>query len=257
MPDQLFPTGQTIRTTFTTGIRDDTGTVLPGTPTFDVVIRGPVDSNAPAVIAVAPADGAAAVGVDASVQVRFNESVNPVTVTPSAVQILGPVTIVQVALDTSRTMMTIRPTALLDANTQYGLRLSGITDLAGNAVSGFGQSFFTTGTTSGDTNPPVVVGISPPGGNTNAPINTAVALTFNEPLLPTTINANNFALFANGARLSTKVTPSVDNTMVTLTAASGSLPSNSVVTVVATRDVKDLAGNRLNDFASLFITAAP
>src|SRR6185436_15491424 len=137
---------------------------------------------------------------------------------------------------------------------QYQL-VGSVQDYAGNAWSM--GSIFTTGQGPGDTTPPVVVSVSPANGATGVPINMPVVLTFSEPLNPETINEGNFALFANGSRMQNAfVTASPDNTKVTLALSFGSLPAGSVVTVVATRDVKDLSGNRLADFTSQFATAA-
>src|SRR5439155_8980365 len=78
--DGLLPTGQAIFVTFTTGIRDDTGTALPNNFTFYRDVGSVPDTNAPVVVTVSPSDGATGIGVNASLRVRFSEPVNPLTV---------------------------------------------------------------------------------------------------------------------------------------------------------------------------------
>ena len=64
---------------------------------------------------------------------------------------------------------------------------------------------------------------------------------------------NNVALYANGTRRSFSPSVSADNR--TLVLSGFTLPTGSLVAVVVTRGVTDLAGNALVDFTSLFATA--
>jgi large repetitive protein len=150
----------------------------------------------------------------------------------------------------SGTSMTFMPSSPFPASTRIQVIVSGVSDLAGNGNNFFLSTFDTGGVA--DTTPPQVTMVTPTNGATNVGLNTSVVLTFSEPLNPNTINGNNFALFAGGDRINASVSRSADNQTVTL---STSLPSSSVITVVATQDVQDLSGNRLADFRSQFTTA--
>src|SRR5258707_4372315 len=70
------------------------------------------------------------------------------------------------------------------------LAVSGVTDLAGNAVVGQ-TTHFTTGT-GPDVVIPVVVSTNPFSAETNVPLNTPIQLQVNEPVDPGTVNSNTF-----------------------------------------------------------------
>ena len=82
--------------------------------------------------------------------------------------------------------------------------------------------------------------VSPTDGATGIGPQAIVTLTFSEPLLPSTTTSDTFSLFAGNNELSTSVTRSADNRTIFLTAT---LPFDTPITVVATGDVTDLAGN--------------
>jgi hypothetical protein len=78
-------------------------------------------------------------------------------------------------------------------------------------------------------------------------------LTFSESLNATVDANRTFALFAGGVPQGISISRSADNRMVFLT---GNWPLNTVMTVVATGDNTDFAGNHLTPFSSTFRTAA-
>jgi hypothetical protein len=125
-----------------------------------------------------------------------------------------------------------------------------VQDFAGNAASG--DATFTTAAFA-DTTPPVITTVTPTNGSAGMGPSTLVSLTFSKPLNPATVIVNNFALFSGGTRLPTTISASQDFQTVTLAAA---IPPGATISVTATHDVQDLAGNALADFISTF-TSAP
>ena len=123
----------------------------------------------------------------------------------------------------------------------------GVADLAGNYTQDTSVSF--TASADIDTTPPVVQMQTPADGSLDVGPATPVVLTFSKSLDASTVNSTNFVLYANGAVIRPTVSRSGDNRTVTLTA---SLPASSVVSVIATQDVKDLSGNRLADYVAAF-----
>jgi hypothetical protein len=145
------------------------------------------------------------------------------------------------------------PVSPLPGNTQVRVFTVGpLQDVAGNGVNFF-SSVFTTGAGT-DTTPPQVVSITPNSGATNIGLNASAVLTFSKALNPVTVNSNTFGVFGSGSQVGLNTSISADNRTVTL--STGNLPASSVVTVVATSGVKDLAGNALPDFRSQFTTTA-
>ena len=82
--------------------------------------------------------------------------------------------------------------------------------------------------------PPTVVMVTPPDGATGIGPAAVVTLTFSEPLHPSTVNNNTFALFSGATEISSSISRSADNTTVFLTTT---LPFDALITVVATGDV--------------------
>ncbi|HEU4936183.1 MAG TPA: Ig-like domain-containing protein, partial [Vicinamibacterales bacterium] len=80
-----------------------------------------------------------------------------------------------------------------------------------------------------------------------------ITLTFSEPLNAAVDTYGMIGLFAGGVPHGFSITRSADNRMVFLT---GNWPLNTVMTVVATGDNTDLAGNHLAPFSSTFRTAS-
>ena len=150
-------------------------------------------------------------------------------------------------------MVTFTPAAPFPASVRVRpqVNTNQVLDLAGNGSNFFQSSFVTAAVV--DSTPPEVVTVTPADGATEIGPNAKVVLTFTQSLNASTINSNNFTLFANGNRLSTSVSRSADNRTVTLSAT---LPAASVVQVVVTDGVEDLSGNRLVDFQSEFTTVA-
>jgi hypothetical protein len=130
------------------------------------------------------------------------------------------------------------------------VQVNGVQDLAGNANAAVNSTFDTAA--AADTTAPQVQLVTPGDGATDIGPNAPVVVTFTESLNPATVNDSTFALFAGGYQLGAEVSRSADGRTVTLTTP---LPPASVVTVVVTNAVTDLAGNRLANFLSQFTTA--
>jgi hypothetical protein len=251
-------------TTYTvqiSGVRDSSGNPMAAaTSSFSTSASATADTSAPTVVSFSPTTGATNVPVDAAVVMTVSE---PVRVSNFSTSMRVFITAVGWGLvdmpgsyttNVARTQITFTPAVPYPGGVQvqvYSNYDGQITDVAGNVL----QSTVITFTTAAavDTTPPTVVMVTPSDGATGIGPLPLVTLTFSEPLLPTTVNADTFALFANGTELSASVSRSADNRAVYLSAT---LPLESTITVVATGDVTDLAGNALADFSSTFTTGS-
>ncbi len=98
------------------------------------------DTTGPSVTSTSPADGATDVPVSTSPTVTFDEAVDPASVSSSSVQLLdaGGQPVAQAGspqISPDGRTVTIDPAANLDETATYRIRVSGVTDQAGNAVS--------------------------------------------------------------------------------------------------------------------------
>jgi hypothetical protein len=128
--------------------------------------------------------------------------------------------------------------------------VNGVQDLGGIS-NNYATSTFRTAAVA-DIDAPAVESVTPGNGVEDVGLNTQVVVTFSESLNPATVNHNTFALFANGVRFGGIASVSADTRTVTL--SGGTLPASSVVTLVITSGVQDLANNSLADYTSSFTT---
>ena len=241
------------------GFTDTAGnTVTPFSSSFTTSSSGVAVTTGPSLVTESPINGATGVAVNTNIVLTFNEPINPITVNNNTfivqLSITGFRGVIAGAysLDATGTVVTFAPTSPFPANTTVFVAVNGLLDFAGNSNSSLSSSFTTGAGT--DSTAPTVLSVAPANGATNVGLNSAVVLTFSKSLLNGSINNNTIALFANGATIGQSTAISADNRTVTLHA--GTLPSGSIVTVVATSGVQDLSGNHLADFSSQFTTAS-
>jgi YD repeat-containing protein len=243
------------------GVTDQAGNTIapPVTSGFTTGTSGVADTTPP-VVSVTPLNGATGVAVNSPVVWTFNENIDPSTVnsTNFPVAMSGSCSpLLAGTYGVSGALVTFTPLGPMPSNTLIceHVNAGGVKDLAGNSpTSTFGSTFTTVTATS--TTPPTVTFVTPGTGATGIGLNAQVTLRFSESLNASTVNANNFGLWANGKKLNASPAASADNHVVTLT-PNGALPASSVVTVIATSGVSDLYGNALAYFTSPFTTAAP
>ena len=153
---------------------------------------------------------------------------------------------------TSRTA-TLTPTAVLVSSTGYTIRVLGgatdprVKDLAGNALATTFSSSFTTGTAS-DTTAPTVSSVNPANGAAGVATNATVAVTFNEPMNPSTSSSSTIVLrrTTDNTPIPSRVSYNTSTRVASLTPASALAASTNYTVQVlggATDPrVKNLAG---------------
>ena len=239
------------------GFTDDLGNVItPFTGTFTTDNTGVADTVQPIVLSTVPVNAATNVATNSTITLIFSKPLNPLTVTARNVHIFIQQTGFAVAgtyslnNTASAATVTLTPAAPVPASSKVFVQVNNVQDYAGNNNQGYSFSFTAAATV--DTTPPVVTSVTPPDNSVNLGLDTLVSLTFSKSVDPSTITANNIALFAGQTRLSFLAAWSQDLRTVTL--SPGLLPENSTIQVVATAGVLDLSGNPLQVFQSQFTT---
>ncbi len=238
------------------GFTDQLGNlVTPFTGNFSTDNTGLPDTTAPTVQSITPADNATGVGIASTITLTFSKPIDPLTVNGTTVVVVIATSSVRIAgsYATNGSTVTFTPANPLPGNSLIAIVLRGVLDYAGNAASGATQFQFTTAAVA-DTTPPTVTSITPANNASGQGQKTIVVITFSESIDLATISYKNFALFADSKPLDIGVGYSNDWRIVTL--SPGILPANSLIQVVVSHDVKDLAGNALADFQSTFTTIA-
>ncbi|MCW5554415.1 MAG: DUF4082 domain-containing protein, partial [Verrucomicrobiae bacterium] len=125
----------------------------------DVVFA--LDTTAPTVVGVTPADGATDVSVGAVVTVTFDEAMDPASLTTGTI-VLSPAVAGTVSYNALTLTATLTPDAALANATEYTVTVvggvSGVKDASGNALVADAVWSFTT--EAGDTTPPALVSIA-------------------------------------------------------------------------------------------------
>ncbi len=221
--------------------------------------RDPVpDMTAPAVIATAPADSATGVPLDIVVTATFSEPLDAATVTVETFTLTpegGEAIVAMVAVDSTSTVATLTPQALLSNATLYEARLTtAIADTAANSLETDHVWTFTTAPL--DTVAPAVIATAPADSATGVPVDVVVTATFSEPLDAATVTVETFTLTPEGgeAILATVAMDST-STVATLT-PQAQLSSATLYEARLTTAIADTAANSLvADHVWAFTTA--
>jgi methionine-rich copper-binding protein CopC len=218
------------------------------------------DLTGPRIVAISPTQGQTNVSTAATVTATFNEAIDPNTIntTTFSLKITGGANIPGTVTYNATTFVAeFKPTSALPSGANITATVTaGVKDIAGNAlqltVGSPGIWSFTTR----DDQPPTVTAVSPPNGAVVVAANTAVNITFSEPMDQATITGANITLrVTGGAAVAGVVTYNGTTRVATFTpSAALSVPVNYTVTV--STGVKDVAGNPLAaTFTSTFTTA--
>lgn len=238
----------------TTAIQDTGGLSFAGSASsynFYNYAGQPADSTPPFVTALAPTNGATAIGTNALVSVTFSENVDSLTLDPANVTLTGPGGNIPLSLsyNSSSFTMTITPQAPLPASAIVALQLNGVTDFSGNPLSPTPyNSSFTTASTPDYAAPSVVLTSWQPN-QTNVPLTASFSITFNKPIDLRSVVPNN-SVYLQDATLGYPNIPftlswSAGNTVMLLTPtpASGLLNVNHQYRLLIGSGFADLNGN--------------
>jgi len=220
-----------------------------------------VDNTVPVVIAVSPTDGSTDVAPNTNIRVRFNERINPLTVSADSILVTDGNTVVvpmTISFTGNNREVLLAPHAPLAASTVYDLTVAGVEDNAGNAVV-TNAIQFTTGSEI-DTITPKTIVTTPLDGEIDVPVNSPVVLVIDEPIDPISINDSSFIVVDNTTIQNLAGTSSVssDGRIISFVPDVPDVPfgvgrSHSIFTL---GPVVDLAGNLLADGHLVSFTTA-
>jgi len=172
-----------------TGTRDLDGQSLASRYRVSFSTGTQSDTVSPMAVTLSPPEGAAGVGLNASLRVSFDEAINPLTVNEQTVRLSDGVSaapVYTVMFQSGDRGVELLPHAPLSPSRTYTLRVEGVEDLAGNAVVAR-EVRFQTGAEP-DTVSPKLVRTSPIDGAGNVPVNAVVEVEFDETVDPATLD---------------------------------------------------------------------
>ncbi|HEX3742727.1 MAG TPA: Ig-like domain-containing protein [Bryobacteraceae bacterium] len=221
---------------------------------------GAADTTAPTVTGVNPPNGSTGMPTNVTAVVQFSEPIDALAFTQGSLTVkTGGNSVPGTAtLSTDQTSVSFVPSAPAGfaPNTTFTISLSGITDVAGNALVA-GPSSFTTGSMA-DTAPPAVVSTVPADQSPSIPTNSSITITFNKPIDPLSVNSVTIPISAQPSGVVLDGTYVLDNSsgqgVVTFTPMP-SMPPGSLISVHVTQAVSDFVGNPCGDESTSFTTA--
>lgn len=146
-----------------------------------------IDLSPPVVVSTYPAPDAVSIPLDTAILITFSEGVDPATINAQTVIVRKDgTTVVPGTLSYVGTTASFKPTTPLQTNTNYVAEVTvGVKDLAGNALLAPYQWSFTTLTPPAvPLEAPQVISVGPVDGATNVPVDSAIVVSFDAPILP-------------------------------------------------------------------------
>jgi hypothetical protein len=245
--------------TLTNGIKDAANNPLAAVSwTFTTVpAAAPVDTTAPTVTSRNPGVNATGVATTSPVTATFSEAVQGTATAGAFTLKTGTTTVgATVSYDAAGRTATLKPTAVLAANTQYTASLTnGIKDLAGNPLATTPAWSFITAAAA-DRTAPTVTSRTPSSGATSVSRTGSVTVTFSEPV--NGVSNTTFVLkTSGGSTVAATVTRNGTGNQWILK-PNTTLSSRATYTVTVTGGstaVRDVAGNALTKISWSFTTA--
>ena len=203
-----------------------------------------VDTSVPTVTAVMPANAAAVVALNSSINATFSKVLNPLTINATTFTLsqgTAPVLPVSGTVVYSGKVAAFYPTSNFTVGAVYTATVTtGVKDTLGNALASNYSWSFTAGTAT-DLIAPTVSSVTPINAATGVPLNASINAIFSKPMDPITITSSTFTL-AGASPVSGTV--SYAGTTATLH-PTGNLLANTTYTATITTGAKDMESNPL------------
>jgi len=149
-----------------------------------------VDTTGPVVVQVSPPSGSTGIGINAPVDLLFNEPISGASLAGVTLKQGSSVIPTTTSLYDGDHGVQLLPLVPLSPNTTYTISATGVLDITGNTQSAFTSQSFTTGT-GADLIRPTIVSTNPTNGEASVPDNIALQVVFSEPMDPATFDPNN------------------------------------------------------------------
>ncbi len=197
VPDAALSPNSLYNFEITTGVLDLQGNPAGAAFTSSFTTGTVTDNIMPEVVKLSPPNGSIDIGIDVPFKFRFDEPVNPLSVTGQTILItdgndaLVPCTINFMSDATNGTQdVIISPQAPLTASSTYTVTVDGVEDLSGNLVVPRTIQFMTG--SEFNLGFPIAIQATPPEGAVDVPVNSIVRIESPSPLDFTTVVETGF-----------------------------------------------------------------
>lgn len=250
-PHTLLEPGRTYQVRVA-GLTDNTN-LLMDPLVYEFTVGEEIDLDPPVFELASPAG--AGVPLNAVPAVRFNEPLDPTSLTP--LNISGPSDFGRLrthSLSGDGRTAYIRPDQLFEPNTQYFLQIRDVRDLAGNQSQINFQPAFVTGSSIDSTNPQILARF-PADGSTSHPRNVEPTFLIDQSLDPATLKPPFVRLFNASGETSFRITTSLEDRLVRIKPLRLLQPLENYTLMVA--GLQNLTGGELpSGFTTVFSTGS-
>ncbi len=217
------------------GIGRRLGTASGAEQLGDIVL----DEQPPAVASTTPAPGATGVPQDQTIQILFSEPIDRGTIVGANISLTDGTAVVPALLSvaTGDASVALTPLSPLQTERRYSMRVHGVKDRLGKAMTADYVLTFTTI----DIKAPEVVAISPGAGAGGVPIESTIRIAFSEPFDPTRLRAPPLTVSASSGPIAGRLDLLFGNTVMAFTPLLPLARGASYRVLVPA--VTDLAGN--------------
>ena len=244
-PDSLFPKDVKLTATiYKNGVVDLDSNSMESDFSFSFETGSLSDLTPPLVASVSPLSGASSVGTNTEMAIEFSEAMDISTLTRENLEVYEGSEKLSVTISYAGNIVLLKPSRTLVAGTSYTLNVKRtVQDSAGNPMSSDFTSNFTTGG-GVDSTPPKVSAIFPSDGSVDIPITQkGVILIFSETLDPVSITKNSIQVQNSLFETISGSFVRIANTVVFY--SSSNYEANVTYTIKVNKELKDLAGNSL------------
>jgi hypothetical protein len=241
-PSASFAANTLYTATVKTGVKDKAGKNPSSNYVWSFTTGAIPDTTKPTVTGSDPVANATGIELNRTVNITFSEAMDLTSLSATNFSLLQGTTAVAGAVSSTSTKITFTPTANLEGSKIYTAILTvGAKDLAGNNLAANYTFSFTT-VPPADVTPPLVSLSDPLNNATGVATNKAIAISFNEPMDPLTINSTTVTLKQGTTAVAGTVTYAAK--VATFT-PSASLGVGLAYTATVSTGAKDVAGNAL------------
>ena len=243
---------------WTSAITDLTGNPLQ-TGYIYFTTASSASTTIPAVTGINPSAGLTEIPINATVQVQFNEPIQPTSLGQVSITAVGVQIPAGTSLSNGDQQLIITPATPLQPNTTYLVTVANIQDFAGHVIAQPYTSSFQTGVSSDIVNGSVTA-TEPVSGAIGIGTNITPTVHFSKVISAISVSNANFYLRDNSTNAIVAATPSVspDNLSATLTPAQPLQPNTTYYVLLnyASPYITDLAGNYINSTYYGFTTGS-
>ena len=219
VPNTQLLVGRRYYLYLTSAIQDLFGNTLP-TSIYYFTTGFEADTQPPSIMFTTVEDGQAGVPLNARFSVKFDEPIDPASITEIALlDSVGTPLFVTRSLSSNRMFASLVPASPLQENSDYQLSVGAVRDMGGNLLPSLELFDFSSGEAN-DTETGTLLSRSVPNGATNVPTNAIFIADFSEPVDPARVQlgTNSLRLYdtATGLSVPASFTLSEDRTSITL-----------------------------------------